>query len=96
MLFTTDAQLLIDRAKDVAWSHGEGQLTVRALATAVVADAAAARRLAECLGVDVGDVRCAYAPPARFERCPGRLPLHTDVRELLRWAHAAAARSVLN
>lgn len=85
-MFTSDAQAIIDQAKDVAVSRGEDSLTIRSVATSVAMDRRSVRLFAECLSVGEPEVRGFFPPPGSMRRCPGKLALSAEVRDLLAFA----------
>jgi len=56
-MFTTDAQAVIDQAKDVAVSQGHSQITVGAITTSIGMDRRGVRLLSQCLNVDGAELR---------------------------------------
>jgi cell division protease FtsH len=82
-MFTSDAQLVIDQAKDVAGAHGENKLTLVAIAASLAMDSRGARFLSQCFGTEPEEIRRRFPSPDLLQRCPGKLPLSPDVREML-------------
>ncbi len=82
-MFTADAQALIDRAKDVAFSRHESQLTLAAVATALASNRRAAGYLTRCLSIEEPELTRLFPPPSHLERCAGKLPLDEGTRKML-------------
>ncbi|MEE9255137.1 MAG: AAA family ATPase, partial [Pseudomonadales bacterium] len=82
-MFTSEAQFVIDRGKDVAVSRDEGELTLTAVATSVAMNTRGATLLASCLSVDPAALSANFPAPDPLRRCSGKLPLAQDVRDML-------------
>ena len=62
-MFTHEAQMIIERAKDIATSWGAQQLTLRAIATSLVMEYRGVFLLAEGLETDQTELRRLFSPP---------------------------------
>lgn len=82
-MFTSEAQTIIDRAKDMAFSVGDQQLTLGATGCALAADREGQRLLAVVLGIDRLEVGRLFPPPGEVQRCLTKLPLAPEVRQML-------------
>ncbi|MCI0490705.1 MAG: AAA family ATPase [Blastocatellia bacterium] len=94
-MFTSDAQTVIDKAKDVAVSWGESQLTLRAIMASLVMDRQGARFLSQCLNVDAEKLRQHFPQPDPLQPCPAKLALSETVREMLARARELVAKMPL-
>jgi ATP-dependent Clp protease ATP-binding subunit ClpA len=92
-MFTTDAQIVINRAKDIAISQGESQFTIKAVAMSIAIDHRGARLLAQCFAIDPAELQRLFPCPNPLQRCPGKLPLSQDVREMLALAKVFIAKA---
>jgi len=91
-MFTSDAQTVIDKAKDVAISWGESQLTLRAIMTSLGMDRQGLRFLSQCLNVDAEKLRQHFPQPDPLQPCPAKLALSDAVREMLARARDLVAK----
>src|ERR1035438_6641275 len=87
-MFSTDAQTAIDRAKDVGFTRGDKELTLRAIATALVMDGQASAMLAEALSTQEAVLQQHFKPPESVKQCQAKMPLAENVREMLAAAKA--------
>ncbi|MBI3304582.1 MAG: AAA family ATPase, partial [Deltaproteobacteria bacterium] len=92
-MFTSDAQAVIDQAKDVAASRGENQLTLGAITTSIGMDHRGAQFLSQCLNIDEAELRRRFPPPTPLQRCPGKLALSQNVRDMLTFAKALVGKA---
>jgi ATP-dependent metalloprotease FtsH len=94
-VFTTDAQSVIDKAKDIAVSLGEGQLTLKAIITSIAIDGRGMPLLSQCLNLDASELGQHFPPPHPLQQCQAKLPLSQAVREMLATAKDLVARFTL-
>ena len=90
-MFAYEAQTVIARAKDVATSLGERQLTLSAIAISIVMDQQGMQLLAEYLEIEPAELQRIFSPPEMLQQCPGKLALAQEVRDML-----AVAKKLVN
>ncbi len=92
-MFTDKAQLIIDLAKDHAFSAGSAELTLKSMLAAVGSQAEAGTLLAECLGLTSEKLRAACPESGNPVSCPGKLPLAESTRLMLAGAKELAEQA---
>lgn len=91
-MFTEKSQLIIDLAKDHAFSCAKENIDVESLLAAVGSDAEAGVRLAECLtNGDVASIRAKCPDLGQPSPCPGKLDLAESFREIIIYAKELAS-----
>jgi ATP-dependent metalloprotease FtsH len=83
-MFSTNAQIVVDRAKDITFARNEKQITLGILAIALTADDTARTLLAEALSIDEPALRQHFKMPSgALRRAEAKMALADSVRDML-------------
>ena len=82
-MFSPDAQTAIDSAKDVGFTRGDKELTLGAIATALVMLGPAHAMLAAVLSTQEAVLQQHFKSPESLRRCQAKMPLAENVRAML-------------
>ena len=89
-MFTSEAQTIVDAAKDLAHSFGSNELTLPSFLAAVVQDIEAGMLLSECLNKTVQYISEKITLPETTISCPGTLPISKEIHTILTYARELA------
>ena len=82
-MFTDRAQVIVDAAKDFAFSSGENQLTIASFVPAAIRHTEAVIVMSEVTGFTPEYLREKVAKTTDLKVCPGKLPLSESVYAML-------------
>jgi ATP-dependent metalloprotease FtsH len=91
-MFTSDAQTVIDRAKDIAVSNRVNQLRLDAIVASLVMDRRGVQLLAQCLDDEAVELQRKFKPTEPLRRSSWKLPLAEEVRAMLALAKALVSK----
>lgn len=89
-MFTDNAQTIIDRAKDYAFSSGASELNLSSLVLAACRHPEAGVLMAECVATTPDQLRTVFPFADEPASCPGKLPLAEATRTMLKAAKELA------
>jgi len=91
-MFTNKAQIIIDKAKDLAYSSGLTKLTSQALLTSLVLNSESKVLLMDCTGLDELQLKSVCLDIPELNSCPGKLPLTETIHVILNQAKEVAQK----
>jgi cell division protease FtsH len=91
-MFTNKAQIIIDTAKDLAYSNGSPYLDTKALLTSLVLNPETKILLTDCTGLDEFKLKSFCLDVPELISCPGKLSLTETVHDILNQAKEVAQK----